>query len=66
VERNGSGFVPGAALIWNGAEHTTIFVDSSHLTVAIPASDVSHAGTTSLAVNNPGSNSSSSILLTID
>jgi len=62
----GSGFVPGAALTWNGAERTTTFVDSSHQTVAIPASDVSHAGTASLAVNNPGSNNSSSILFTIN
>jgi len=36
----GSRFVPGAVLLWNGAERTTTFVDSSHLTVAIPASDL--------------------------
>jgi hypothetical protein len=62
----GSGFVPGAVLEWNGAERTTNFVDSSHLTVAIPAADVSQAGTATLVVNNPGSNNSSSISFSID
>src|SRR6202030_525633 len=43
VTVTGSNFVPGAVLTWNGAERTTSFVDSSHLTVAIPASDISHS-----------------------
>jgi trimeric autotransporter adhesin len=62
----GSNFVPGAVLTWNGAERSTTFVDSSHLTVAIPASDVSKAATATLAINNPGSNNSNSILFTIN
>jgi uncharacterized repeat protein (TIGR01451 family) len=62
----GSGFVPGAVLEWNGAERTTNFVDSSHLTVAIPAADVSQAGTATLVVNNPGSNNSNSITFSIN
>jgi hypothetical protein len=62
----GSNFVPGAALTWNGSERTTSFVDSSHLTAAIPASDVSKTGTATLAVNNPGSANSSSISFAIN
>jgi trimeric autotransporter adhesin len=62
----GSSFVPGAVLLWNGAERTTTFVDASHLTVAIPALDVSHAGTATLVVNNPGSSNSSSISFTVN
>jgi len=61
----GSNFVPGAVLTWNGSERTTTFVDSSHLTVAIPASDVVNIGTATLVVNNPGSADSSSIAFTI-
>src|SRR5207249_7711462 len=38
VTITGSGFVPGAVLTWNGSERTTTFADSSHLTIAIPAS----------------------------
>lgn len=62
----GSGFVPGAVLKWNGAERTTTFVDSSHLTVAIPKADLSQAGTATLVVNNPGSSDSSSISFTVN
>jgi hypothetical protein len=54
-------FVPGAVLLWNGAERSTTFVDSAHLTVAIPASDVSQSGTANVVVNNPGANNSGSI-----
>jgi uncharacterized repeat protein (TIGR01451 family) len=59
VTITGSGFVPGAVARWNGAERTTFFVNSSHLKVAIPASDVSAAGTGSLTVLNPGAASAS-------
>jgi len=61
----GSGFVPGAVVMWNGAERTTTFVDSADLTVAIPASDVSQSGAASLTVNNPGSAESNSISFAI-
>ena len=49
-----------------GRQRTTTFVDSSHLTVAIPAADVTQAGTATLVVNNPGSVNSSSISFTIN
>lgn len=62
----GSNFVPGAVLLWNGAERTTTFVDSSHLTVAIPASDLGQSGSATLVVNNPGSANSSSVSFTIN
>jgi trimeric autotransporter adhesin len=63
----GSNFVPGAVLLWNGAERTTTFVDSSRLTTAIPASDLAKSGTTAtLMVNNPGSSNSGSISFTIN
>ena len=62
----GSGFVPGAVLMWNGSERTTTFVDSAHLTVAIPASDLSQRGSATLTVNNPGSGNSNSILFSIN
>jgi uncharacterized repeat protein (TIGR01451 family) len=62
----GSNFVPGAMLTWNGLERTTTFIDSSHLTVAIPASDLSKTGTATLVVNNPGSADSSSLSFAIN
>lgn len=62
----GSNFVPGAVLLWNGAERTTTYVDSGHLSVAIPASDLAQPGTATLVVNNPGSANSSSTMFTIN
>jgi hypothetical protein len=62
----GSNFVPGAVLMWNGLERTTTFIDSSHLTVAIPASDLSKTGTATLVVNNPGSADSNSLSFAIN
>jgi hypothetical protein len=63
---SGSNFVPGAVLLWNGAERSTKFVDSSHLTVSIPGSDITQAGTATLLVNNPGSANSSSFSFSIN
>ena len=59
-------FVPGAVLLWNSAERTTTFVDSGHLTVAIPASDLVQSGTVTLVTNNPGSSNSNSVTLTVN
>jgi trimeric autotransporter adhesin len=61
----GTGFLPGAVVLWNGSPRTTIFVDSAHLQVAIPASDVANAQTITLDSQNPGSGSSNSISITI-
>jgi hypothetical protein len=62
----GSNFVPGAVLLWNGGERTTTYVDSGHLTVAIPASDLAPSGTATLVINNPGSSNSNSVSFTIN
>ena len=50
---SGTGFVSGSVVDWNGAALTTSFVDSSHLTAAVPASDIAVAGTVSVTVANP-------------
>ena len=62
----GSNFVPGAVVLWNGAERSTTFVDASHLTVAIPASDLAKSGNATVLVNNPGSSNSNSNSFTIN
>ncbi len=49
----GSQFVPGAVVQWNGADRTTVFLDSGHLQVAIPAADLAVAQTVILQVLNP-------------
>jgi hypothetical protein len=49
----GTGFVSGSVVRWNGANRTTTFVSSTQLYAAIPASDVTTAGTAQVTVFNP-------------
>jgi len=50
---NGSGFVSGSVVHWNGATRTTTFVSGTQLTAAIPASDIASAGTAQVTVVSP-------------
>ena len=50
---NGSSFVNGATVRWNGADRTTTFVSATQLTAAIPASDIAAAGTAQVTVFDP-------------
>ena len=61
----GSNFVPGVAITWNGSYRTTTIVDQTHVTVAIPASDLATAGTDTLVATNPGAPASSSLTIQV-
>jgi len=61
----GSNFLPGVAVTWNGSYRTTTIVDATHLTVAIPASDLASAGSASLLATNPGAAASNALTITI-
>jgi hypothetical protein len=50
---NGSSFVSGAVVQWNGAARTTTFVNTAQLTAAITAADLATAGTVPITVANP-------------
>jgi hypothetical protein len=50
---NGTGFVQGSVVSWNGSPRTTLVVGGSQLTAAIPATDIANAGTASVTVVNP-------------
>jgi hypothetical protein len=50
---NGTGFVAGATVNWNGSGLPTSFISSSQLTAVVPASDLAQAGTASISVSNP-------------
>jgi hypothetical protein len=65
VTVTGTNFLPGATVLWNGSARTTTYVDSGHLTVAIPAGDVQAAATVSLSSQNPGSGVSNSITVNV-
>lgn len=50
---NGTGFVSGATVNWNGNARTTTFVSSSQVTASITAADVATASTAVVTVSNP-------------
>jgi hypothetical protein len=50
---NGTGFVSGSVVNWNGSPRATTFASSSQLTASIPAADVALAGTATITVSSP-------------
>jgi hypothetical protein len=64
---NGSGFVAGAAVQWNGASRPTTFVSSGALQAAIAAADIATAGTAqvNVVVPPPGGGTSAALTFTI-
>jgi hypothetical protein len=50
---NGSNFINGSVVRWNGANRTTTFVSATQLTAAITAADIATAGTAQVTVFNP-------------
>jgi len=57
---NGTGFVSGSIVTWNGTARNTQFVDQGRLAADIPATDIATAGTASITVVNPGPGGGSS------
>jgi hypothetical protein len=60
---NGTGFVSGAMVNWNGTQRPTRFVSSSRLKATIDAADVAKAGTASVTVVNPAPGGGASNLI---
>ena len=52
---NGSGFVTGAIILWNGTQLPTTLINYTQVTATVPASSIATAGTTQVAVQIPGS-----------
>jgi hypothetical protein len=64
---NGSQFIQGATVRWNGSDRTTRWVSSTQLIADIPASDIASPGTARVTVLNPppGGGKSGTVLLRI-
>lgn len=64
---NGSGFVPGSEVRWNGNGRSTTYVDAQRLQASILASDIADAGTAQITVQNPqpGGGISGAVTVTI-
>ena len=50
---DGSNFIDGSTVRWNGVDRVTSYVSATQLTAAIPAADVATAGTAQVTVFNP-------------
>jgi len=61
----GTNFIPGVAVTWNGSYRSTRIVDVTHVSVAIPASDLTQPGTATLTAINPGAGPSSSLTINV-
>jgi hypothetical protein len=57
---NGTSFVSGATVEWNGSPRATQFISSSQLQTSISAADIAKANTVAITVRNPGSHGGSS------
>ncbi len=64
---NGTGFINGSTVRWNGNSRTTTFVSATQLTAAIPATDIAAVGTASVTVFTPapGGGTSQGVTFTI-
>jgi hypothetical protein len=65
---NGTNFLSGSAVKWNGTALTTTFVSAMQLTAQVPASDIGSAGTASITVTNPtpGGGTSSAVSFAVN
>ena len=59
---NGSNFVSGSVVQWNGSPRATTFVSATQLTAAIPASDIAAGGSAQVTVINPAGGGTSNAL----
>jgi subtilase family serine protease len=62
---NGSGFVTGSIVDWNGASLSTTYISATQLTASVPSTDIAGAGSASVTVANPGGITSSPAAFTI-
>ncbi|HET9407159.1 MAG TPA: FG-GAP-like repeat-containing protein [Candidatus Sulfotelmatobacter sp.] len=62
---NGTGFVAGSVVKWNGSPRATTFVNKSRLTASILSTDVANPGTASVKVVNPSGSSSNVVFFEV-
>jgi len=61
---NGSNFVSGATVRWNGSNRTTTFTNTTKLRASISASDINSTQIANVTVNNPSPGGGASNVLT--
>jgi hypothetical protein len=60
---NGSGFIPGSTVEWNGSPRLTTVVSSTQITATIYASDIAATGVAQVVVMSPGQGGGASAAL---
>jgi hypothetical protein len=61
---NGSGFLSGATVQWNGSALATSYVNGNQLTAAVSAGEIAAPGSASVTVVNPGGSGSNAATFT--
>jgi uncharacterized protein (TIGR03437 family) len=62
---NGTNFLSGATVSWNGTALTTTFVSATQLTAAVPASLITNTGSANITAANAGGTASTAATFTI-
>jgi hypothetical protein len=59
---NGSIFIPGSVVLWNGSPRQTTYVSATQLVALIPSSDIATAAAVQIVVTNPAPGGGSAAL----
>lgn len=62
---NGSAFVSGSAILWNGSPLPTTFLSSTQLTTSVPSTLITTPATISIAIQAPGGSTTNSVSFVI-
>jgi hypothetical protein len=65
LQVNGSTFVPGATVLWNGSARPTFVNSGTVVTASIPASDLNAVSTATISVQNPGTTASNGLSFSV-
>ena len=63
---NGSGFLSGSTVLWNGAPLSTSYVNGNQLSASVPANLIASQGSATITVQNPGGLTSNTLTFTIN
>ena len=63
---NGSGFLGGSSVLWNGSPLATNYASATQLTASVPANLLTAQGTSNITVENPGGVISNGLTFTIN
>jgi uncharacterized protein (TIGR03437 family) len=63
---NGSGFLPGSTVLWNGVALATSYVSGTQLTASVSASLIASVGSAGVIVINAGGARSNTVMFTVN